>query len=428
MLPSSLIVHGALAKRGVCGPRRLLCAATRPRVLDGVPKVSIVSRSLTTATLAGLTGAASKSKSKLFRLNRAVSFSAGVQNAWQGGAMEPVVVAVIADDTSAHGVTLTGLCDSVAKETAEFLVANDLPSFTSKYGTEKLAKVRVVAVGVFAGGRPQVVADLWPLCPGIRWVHSLAAGVDSLVPVLRPLPRIGEVAVTNAKGAFSRSLAEYAIMAMLHFNKQVPKLQENKKQKRWDKFLMHELRGLTVGFVGFGDIAQTTAGLCRAFGMKVLALRRNKGGDTTKSSADETLGMDNEEERLALFRRSDFVLCSLPGTPETYHFCGAKEFAAMKDTAVFISLGRGVCVDESSLCEALHKGSIAGAALDVFEVEPLPETSPLWEAPNLIMSSHNADLTSSYIPDTWEVFVQKLGWFAVTPEDVVGTVSLEHGY
>merc|ERR1712232_509250 len=158
------------------------------------------------------------------------------------------------------------------------------------------------------------------------------------------------------------------------------------------------------------------------------ALRRQKAGPTDKAQADETFGIDNPEERLALFEKSDFVVCSLPGTPETKYFCGAKEFAAMKKTAIFISLGRGICVDEAALSEALKSSSIAGAALDVYEVEPLTEASPLWESPNLLMTSHNADLTQTYIEDTWNVFLDKLNAFRSAPKDFKGTVSLENGY
>ena len=105
--------------------------------------------------------------------------------------------------------------------------------------------------------------------PNVKWVHSLAAGVDTLVPVLRECAGAGDMPVSNAKGAFSESLAEWCITAFLHFNKQMVRVQKNREAKIWDKFIMNELRGLTVGFVGFGSIAQASAKLCKAFGMKV---------------------------------------------------------------------------------------------------------------------------------------------------------------
>lgn len=343
------------------------------------------------------------------------------------GAMERTLLAVIADAKAPMFHGLEALCGGLKAET-ELIVGNSLQEFEASASAEKLSQVQGILFGAFAGGDPQVVAALWPRCSGVRWVHSLAAGVDSLVPVLRGLPGVEAVVVTNARGAFSSSLAEYSLAAMLHFNKRVPHIQENKRRKVWEKFIMPELRGMSVGFVGFGDIGQTTARLCRAFGMRILALRRRKGEAPQKCDADETFGIDDATERLELFRRSDFVVCSLPGTPQTQHFCGAKEFAAMKETAVFISIGRGVCVDESALCEALRSGSISGAALDVFETEPLPESSPVWDAPNTLLTSHNADLTQTYLKDSWDVFSRSLKEFREAPETFKSTVSLERGY
>ena len=142
---------------------------------------------------------------------------------------------------------------------------------------KSLAEVDVVVLAVFASGNPTVIADLWPHITNVKWIHSLAAGVDTLVPVLNSLPGGPEIPLTNAKGAFSRSLAEYSLAAMLHFNKQIPRLQSNRVTKTWDKFIMNELHGQTVGFIGFGDIAQCTARLCKAFGMKILAWRNTRG-------------------------------------------------------------------------------------------------------------------------------------------------------
>lgn len=343
--------------------------------------------------------------------------------------MASTVIAVIADSTHSLNGTLQELIKRIAD--AEILVGNSLEKLIAMNGEAKVASVQVIVVAVFAGGQAKVVADMWPHCPRVAWIHSLAAGVDALVPCLCPLDRIAKVPVTNAKGAFSRSLAEYSLAAMLHFNKQVPRIQQNKKQKVWDKFVMSELYNKTVGFVGFGDIAQTTAKICQPFGMRILALRRQKGGACAKAQADETFAYNDEASRLEFFRQSDFVVCSLPGTPETKHFCSTKEFAAMRKTSVFISIGRGICVDEAALCNALTSGGIMGAACDVFETEPLPEASPLWDAPNLLVTAHNADNVDTYLQDTWAAFEEKLKMFQADSDNFaskVDRVSLEHGY
>ena len=151
---------------------------------------------------------------------------------------------------------------------------------------KNLPDVEVIVLAVFAAGNPAVIADLWPHLGRLRWIHSMAAGVDTLVPVLNSLPGAQDIPVTNAKGAFSRSLAEYSLAAMLHFNKQIPRLQRNRCTKTWDKFIMNELHGQTVGFIGFGDIAQCTARLCKAFGMRILAWRNTRGA-SGEELADE---------------------------------------------------------------------------------------------------------------------------------------------
>ena len=129
---------------------------------------------------------------------------------------------------------------------------------------------------------PKLCVDLWDggRIPNVRWVHCFYAGVDSLAPLLQgPLStgRGAEVPVSNGRGAFSSSLAEYALAAALHFTKQVPRCLRNRAEGRWDKFVMAELRGKTLGLAGFGDIAKATAKLAKAFGMRVVALRRNAG-------------------------------------------------------------------------------------------------------------------------------------------------------
>lgn len=332
-------------------------------------------------------------------------------------------LAFIADLSTPTCSQLLGLLAELEGR-ASYVLGNDVATFTA---SPLLAEVDVIVPVVFAGGNPAVLAQLWPLCPKVRWVHSMAAGVDSLVPVLTSLPRGLETPLTNAKGAFSRSLAEYALTAMLHFNKQVPRLQHNRVAQNWEKFQMNQLHGQTVGFVGFGDIAQTTARLCRAFGMRVLALRQTRGADSG-GLADQVFYAD-DSDKLEVFRQSDHVICSLPGGASTRHACGRAEFAVMRPSAVFISLGRGSSVDEEALLEVLQSHRIAGAALDVFDTEPLPLSSPLWHCEKLLLSPHNADLTADYMRLTWDLFLQKLAAF--TAPDFAGfdgTVDKAKGY
>ena len=229
--------------------------------------------------------------------------------------------------------------------------------------------------------------------------------------------------LTNGRGAFSASLGEYVMAACLHFNKQIPLCMENRRSKTWDKFVMPVLDGKTIGLCGYGSIGKSIGRLAKAFDMKVLALCKDpeKEGD---HNSDEALGPD---QKLEVFRRSDFVVNVMPGTPATANFCNAEAFAAMKSDAIFISCGRGLCVDEDALANALNSGSIAGAALDVFKVEPLPQESPLWNCKNLLFTAHNADFTEDYFELGWRVWAENYEQYS-KGQPLVTLVSKADGY
>jgi phosphoglycerate dehydrogenase-like enzyme len=269
---------------------------------------------------------------------------------------------------------------------------------------------RAEAVVWIPPGPPPLLEELWRggHLPGLRWAHGFYAGVDAIADFSLALAE-SDVPLTNGRGAFSSSLAEYAITAALHFNKQIPRCMGNRVARKWDKFVMAELRGKTLGLVGYGDIAKATARLARAFGMRVVALRRNASkADDPEGLVGPYDGPVQQTHKHALFSEADVVVCSLPGTAETRHFVSSAEFGAMKEGSIFISMGRGLAVDEAALCEALRAGVIAGAALDVFEVEPLPTSSPLWDCPNLLLTAHNADFTEDYFKLGWEVWARNL--------------------
>ncbi|KAJ8607924.1 hypothetical protein CTAYLR_009096 [Chrysophaeum taylorii] len=283
---------------------------------------------------------------------------------------------------------------------ARFVPASTAVDLASKLGSSSKPTALLWIPGVAGSEAAAVLAAH----PSIEWVHSFSAGVDGLAPFLDPSRA---VATTNGRGAFSSSLAEYVMTGALYFNKQVPRCQRNAKEGTWEQFTMNVLAGKTMGFVGYGHIAKHAARLARAFGMRVVACRRSPEPDDIA----ETIYAP--DDRLGLFRDADFVVCSLPGTSDTLNFCGAAEFAAMKPSAVFISLGRGAAVDEDALCDALRHDRIAGAALDVFKTEPLPRDSPFWDfgPDKLLLTAHNADLTEDYFNLGWQVWQDNfLAW------------------
>lgn len=285
---------------------------------------------------------------------------------------------------------------------ARFLVHNDVSGFQ----TDPLFPNVSAIVFVAAGGKVDLVPWVFEASKNISWVHSFFAGVDALGPFIKSHLQSSDVPLTNGRGAFSSSLAEYVLASALHFNKKVTRCQRNVIDKRWDKFVMPTLAGKTMGFVGFGHIGQTTARLAKAFGMKVKCLRRDKNKMGASELADAVYG---PEGKMRLLNESDFVVSVLPGTPETIDFFGKEEFAMMKPDSVFISVGRGVVVDEGALACALHDGTIAGAALDVFKTEPLPQNSPLWGCgEKILMTAHNADYTDDYFALGWKVWQDNL--------------------
>jgi len=286
--------------------------------------------------------------------------------------------------------------------TFDYLIGNDANSLR-----EYAENADVILHSIFSGGDAKIIEDIWSDARSISLIHSFSAGVDGLVPILRKLEGIERVRVTNAKGAFDSSLAEWVLTSMLYFNKQIPRIVRNKEGKKWDRFTMGQLRNRTVGFVGFGSIAQRSAKLCRNLGMKIIALRRRPDAPGSEL-ADEVLSLDGDGKR-GLFERSDFVVCALPGTPSTANFVDESCFSSMKKSGVFISIGRGTCVDEDALIKALRAKSILGAAIDVFQEEPLPQSSGLWDlGENLLLTPHNADLTDTYVEDSFDVFISNL--------------------
>ena len=257
------------------------------------------------------------------------------------------------------------------------------------------ADTHIVAVVWMPPTAPDRLDDFLVLHPEVEWVHSLSAGVDSIGGVIKSRMLDSRIQLTNGRGAFSDSLAEYAIAAALHFTKQFKRCEQNRRAKRWEQFEMATIAGKTMGFVGWGHIGQTTARLAAPLGLRTIALRRHpsKPAAPGEPALAATYG---PSEQADFYAQCDYVVCSLPLTDESRRAVGAAAFAAMKPSCIFISLGRGAAVDEAALCAALTSGQIAGAACDVFEKEPLPADSPLWECENLLVTAHNADLTSDY--------------------------------
>jgi phosphoglycerate dehydrogenase-like enzyme len=222
------------------------------------------------------------------------------------------------------------------------------------------------------------------------------------------------VALTNARGCFSHSLAEFALFGMKYFALDMPRHVRNKTAARWEPFDVQELRGQTLGIVGFGDIGRSCARLARASGMRIAAARRDWSGRTAPCGEEPDPGLRFEsvpDGLTALAEASDFVVMSTPWTPETNAMIGADFFSAMGPDGVFVNVGRGACVDEQSLVDALRSRIIKGAALDVFAEEPLPSSSALWGLENVVITPHCADRTEHFQRDAVRQFIENVERF-----------------
>jgi phosphoglycerate dehydrogenase-like enzyme len=262
--------------------------------------------------------------------------------------------------------------------------------------------------------------------PSIEWVHCRSAGIDFVVS--DELTEFKDrVTMTNAKGQFSSSLAEYTMMAMSYFAKDLPRLMKNKKNKLWDNYDIEELRGKTLGIVGYGDIGRACAKLASVYGMRIVALRRRPYLSRDDPNVNVMYGTDKQSLN-KLMSESDYIVCSAPSTVETRGMVNADAFEHIKKNAVFINLGRGPVVDEKALISALKEGRMKGAALDVFIEEPLPADSDFWELENVLVSPHNMDQTATFMHEATEFFVNENLPRFLCGEELMNPVDIEEGY
>lgn len=221
----------------------------------------------------------------------------------------------------------------------------------------------------------------------LKWIQALGTGVDNLVdlPSLRR-----DVIVTNLQGIHGAPMSEAAIMAMLALSRDLPRAIRNQDRHLWQRWPASLLDGKKVGIVGIGVIAEALAPKCKAMGMTVVGISSIQ---RTVVGFDRMYGRD---EFVLAVRDLDYLVVLTPYSPATHHIVNAAIFSAMKPTSYFINLARGGVVDEGALIQALENGQIAGAALDVFSHEPLPEDHPLWSMENVIVTPHLGGFYDGY--------------------------------
>ena len=280
---------------------------------------------------------------------------------------------------------------------------------------------RATALLHWTGNRDMLRAALHAN-PKLRWIHSRAAGLDSIW-FLELVD--SDVVLTNGRGVFSASLGEFVLAAILYFAKDFRRMIRNQMGGRWEPFDVEEIAGQTVGIVGYGDIGRAAAIRVRAMGMHVLATRRHIPDlKTSDPLIDQYFRPDARREMMA---RCDYVVATAPLTEETRHMISAPEFASMKSSAIVINVGRGPVIDENALVQALISKRIRGAALDVFEHEPIPQGNPLYSLENVLLSPHCADHTATWQDDAMRFFLEQYTRFE-KGEPLQNIVNKKLGY
>jgi phosphoglycerate dehydrogenase-like enzyme len=241
--------------------------------------------------------------------------------------------------------------------------------------------------------------QVWPAAKQVRWVHSISAGVEGILfPALTASP----VPLTNSRGVYKESLGEFVVASILFFAKDLRRMLRNQALGRWEQFDVEEIAGQTLGIVGYGEIGRAAARKAKALGMRVLALRRRPELSGGESLADKVYPPSQLHD---LLRASDYLAVTAPLTAETRGMIGAEELGAMKPSAVIINVGRGPVIQEQPLIQALRENRIRGAALDVFDQEPLPAGHPFYALENVLLSPHCADHTSTWLVEAMQCFV-----------------------
>jgi phosphoglycerate dehydrogenase-like enzyme len=269
--------------------------------------------------------------------------------------------------------------------------------------------------------------------PRLSWVHSATSGVER---ALTPAALERGIVVTNARGVFSRPIAEYVLMMILAVSRRLPQLLELQRERTWQPLEGAELRDVTVGIVGLGSIGRAVAALATAFGCRVVAVRRRgDAGPSPEPVEDGELGLaalaldrvGGPDTLPALLAESDFIVLAAPLTPETEEMINATTLAMVKPGAWLINVARGRLIDERALLRALSDGELGGAVLDTFRDEPLPPMSSFYDLPNVIVTPHTAWSSGRVLDRSVELFCDNLRRFAAA-EPLVNVVDPSAGY
>ncbi|AGB33336.1 D-isomer specific 2-hydroxyacid dehydrogenase NAD-binding protein [Natrinema pellirubrum DSM 15624] len=238
---------------------------------------------------------------------------------------------------------------------------------------------------------------------GLEWVQALSAGTDRFDH--DALADRG-VALTNVSGIHAKPIGQQVLGYLLHFERGFDRAIAQQDDREWERYMGGELGDRTVGIVGVGAIGSKVADYCQTFDARVIGTKRDP--TDAPESVDEIYGPGELESVLA---ESDYLVIACPLTDETRGLIDAEALATLPEDAVLVNIARGQIVDQSALVDALAAGDLGGAALDVFEEEPLPESSPLWDRDDVLVTPHMAGSTPHYWERCADVFLRNYDRF-----------------
>ena len=248
--------------------------------------------------------------------------------------------------------------------------------------------------------------DLPERAPSLSWVQATSAGIGQLVAKHRYAERMPETVFTTASGVHAIPLAEYTLMSILMFRRKVPQMLTDQRELRWRRFASTDLTGRSLVVVGVGSIGRAVARLASSFGMRTIGVKRTVAGVDPASLHVEDLYPFNELH--AALGGAEHVVLSAPHTPETERMIGVPAHALLASGAIVVNVARGALIDESALVDALESGHVGGAALDVFQEEPLSLDSPFWTIPNVLVCSHSAGTSDHENERITDIFCENL--------------------
>jgi phosphoglycerate dehydrogenase-like enzyme len=251
--------------------------------------------------------------------------------------------------------------------------------------------------------------DLPELAPHLKWVQATSAGIGKLVKDMAYDTRMPDTVFTTASGVHAQPLAEFCLMGMLAFHKGLHRIMRDQQRKHWERYAGTDMAGRSVVIVGVGSIGREVARVCKALRMIVI------GVDLQELSGGlDLLGLDEfylVDELHSALKNAEHLVLIVPHTQLTERMIGAEELAILPQGAIVINIGRGALIDEPALVAALRSGHLGGAVLDVFAEEPLPQDSPLWNMPNVLVSPHSGSTSDRENSRLTDLFCENLRRF-----------------